>query len=260
MKTDPERSGADSVWGRRPLAESGDLRLDTGPLRLTLRRRADELWHAAERGAADPQSGVDPETWERWAGSDVSVVRVVPTLPDRPLVVAPEVPFHLTPGTRVRVYARIPVWVRVSFEHSPETPLFEIPTVVLSDTWWGDFVSGELAYWLPITARRGVSGDLFRPHLAMCPLELQNVSDRTLPVERLAVRVVHLSLFRDGDRLWANETHVRYEDEPDGSRIDPGEGPPAEAPNASLLTGPREPVARGLRALTLGRLKDVVGL
>ncbi|MDX1577324.1 MAG: hypothetical protein R3266_02525, partial [Gemmatimonadota bacterium] len=132
------------VWGARTLDADQDLRLDLGPLALTLRAREDELWVAAEREADGSREPRPENGWERWAGSGASRVRLLPTLPDRPLVVAPEVPFHLAPGSRVRIYVRIPVWVTVRFEATPDAILFETPTAVLSDTWWGDFVSGEL--------------------------------------------------------------------------------------------------------------------
>ena len=50
-----------------------------------------------------------------------------------------------------------------------------------------------------------------------------------LHVDRIALRVAHLSLYRDGDRLWADTTRVRYLGEDAGSRIDMSGKAPEEA-------------------------------
>ncbi len=279
-------AGEATTYPWRPLSladgESAEARF--GPLELRLRRAQGELWVASRRdegwstavtkggpsptGEAEPGRGggleeTEPETleWTRWAAAGESVpVRLAPALADRPVVVAPETSFHLTPGTTARIYVRIPLWVRVSIPSGSEATLMEVPTIIMSDTWWGDFASGELAYWLPTTARRRVTDDLFGPHLVMCPLELVNESDEVLSVEKLAVRVVHMSIYRDGPKLWGSETSVCFESHDEGSRIDLEDGPPREAPKAELMTPPRERPERGFRARTFGRFKDIAGM
>lgn len=271
-------------WRPLSLAEGESAETRFGPLELRFRRTQGELWVASRRdetwasavtkGGPSPTGEAEAGRWEafgnseaeslewmRWAAAGDSVqVRLAPALADRPIVVAPETAFHLTPGATARIYVRIPLWVRVSIDSGSEATLLEVPAIVMSDTWWGDFASGELAYWLPTTARRGVTDDLFGPHLVMCPLELANDSDEVLSVEKLAIRVVHMAIFRDGPKLWGSETLVRYESHDEGSRIDLEDEPPREAPGAELMTPPRERPERGLRARTFGRFKDLAGM
>ncbi len=281
------RGAVKDPWEPRSIAEGESADIRFGPLELRLRRVQGELWLASRRdagwGTAASKGGPDatgeagagggkrlgeadgpePETldWTRWAAPGDSVgVRLAPSLADRPVVVAPETPFHLTPGATARIYVRIPLWVRVSIDSGSLATLLEVPVIVMSDTWWGDFSSGELAYWLPTTARRRVTDDLFGPHLVMCPLELVNESAEVLAVEKLAVRVLHMSIYSDGPRLWGSETRVRYESDEEGSRIDLEDEPPREAPKARLITPPRERPERGFRARTFGRFKDLAGM
>jgi hypothetical protein len=251
-----DQSGAGSpVWGTHQIEEGADLRLEIGPLALKLRRMSGELW-VSGAPAGDAAEGA----WTRWAAPPEFEVAVLPTLPDRPAVVAPEVPFHLPPGARARIYVRIPLWARIAFADRPEVTLTEMPSIAMSDTWWGDLVEGELAFWLPTRARRSVESDLPTTHLVRCPLELQNDSEDVLAVEKLAVRVMHMTIYRSSSGLWANETRARYEREGEGSRIDMGDGPPPEAGDSSPIMLPREKPERGLRALTFGRLKQAAGL
>lgn len=253
-------------WRIHDLPEGGEARLRAGPLHLRLVRSSGEYWlaHArideTEEPEESPLSGDDVD-WHRWAvPGDATGVRLVPVFPDRPLVVEPEDAFHLVRGARVRVYVRVPLWVRLELTGGEGARLTEVPTVVLSDTWFGDFMEGELCYFLPTTARRELRPEHFQEHLAVCPLQLANSSDEELTVEKLALRVPHLTLFRRGTELWADETRVRYQGEETGSDIRMAHAAPKEAPDATLLSPPRTPTDLGFRARTFSRLKSLSGL
>jgi hypothetical protein len=184
-----------------------------------------------------------------------------PVFPDRPLVVQPEHPFTLLRGVEARVFARVPVWVRLeAAEASGETTLLmEIPTTSLSETWWGTFTEGELAYWLPTAARRHVTADLFEPHRIMSALQLENRSGDDLVVEKLMLRTEHLSIFGREEELWAEEVKVHYQGVEEGSSILMDDEPPAEARGARLMSPPRVQ-SRSFQARTFARLKALSGL
>jgi len=264
-----EREGpvAGDPWGVHELPEGADRALRVGPLHLRLVRSSGEIWlaHARELPNREPDDAPalsDAEAeWARWAVPGESTgVRLVPAFPDRPLVVTPEDSFHLVQGARARVYVRVPLWVRVELHGRAATRLTEIPSVILSDTWFGDFMEGELCYFQPTTARREVRPEHFDDHLAVCPILLSNRSEDPLAVEKLALRVAHLSVFRRGPELWADETRVRYRGDEAGSEVRTAHSPPSEAPDATLLTPPRTPADRGFRARTFSRLKGLSGL
>lgn len=278
--SDPPPSELSSPWGRHPLPSDTPSTFRFGPLLLRARSLADEIWldhrpgdwTRAKRSRAnqgDGGRGDGEEEWVRWPvpeGADG--LRFTPLLPPRPVVAEPEFPFRLLPRARARVFVRVPLWVRVDATAGEEAggtgtdrKLTEVPSIVLSDTWWGDYSEGELCYWLQTTARRRVPPEVFGPHLAVCPVELKNRSDEELPVEKIVLRVAHLSLFADEGRLWADETRVRYRGPDEGSDVDVSGGRPAEAPDAVKVVEPREhPPARGIRAFTVGRLKTLPGL
>ena len=267
----------EAPWGEHGLPEGDEtLTLRVGPLRLRLRARDDELWmahepgiggrfseqKAREVGAGGRRSRSEENEWTRWplARRPERVV-LTPVFPDRTVVAEPEVPLRLAPGTRVRVFVRVPLWAQLATAGDGGVVLAEVPTVVLSDTWSGSVTEGELCYWLGTTARRSVTSDVFAPHLAVCPLQLVNRSEDDLPVERLSLRVAHLSVFAHGDRLWSDETRVRFRGVDEGSELEVSGRRPEEAPDAVRVSTAREgPPPGGLRVLGFDRLKGLAGL
>lgn len=266
-------------WGRVALSPGETLPIRIGPLLVELRAEPGEVWlkHRREEearpgrepggsrgepvdsGGGPVDSGADPSEWTRWAVGDreIGEVELRPTLPDRPVVVEPEQAFHLLPGARARIYVRVPVRVAVVAPSVAPRPLTELPTQQLSDTWWGDFLSGELCYYLPISARRRVEEEHFLPHTAVAPLDLRNRADEDLTVEKLALRVTHLGLFQADAGLWTDETRVRYRGEILGSDLDMAGRAPKEAGSAQGVAAPRTPLARGFRARTFARLRGL---
>lgn len=251
-------------WGDHPAPSEGETsQIVIGPLTLWFRRVKNELWmtlHRSDNGSSDPTPPPDVE-WGRWALGDIPVtIRLRPVLPDRLLVVKPDLTFTLLKRARARVYARVPVWVHVSTvdRRNEVNHLTDVPTVVLSDTWWGDFNEGELAYWLPTKARRELQDAHFESHMAIAVLQLTNQSQDDLPVEKLALRVEHLSIFETEGRLWAEEVKVDYRGESEGSDIRMDDNPPEEATGAREIS-PARAQTRGFRARTFTRLKALSG-
>ena len=240
-------------WGDLALAPGRSETLDYGTLRLMVERTEREVWLHIGRASGDDGEG---EAVRRWAIPEAARLSVRPAAPDRLVVVSQEHPFHLPSHAEARVYVRIPLFVRVvaSWPGSSELVIADVPSIVLSDTWWGTFTEGELAYWLTTTARAEVSDDVFLPHVAMCPFRFANRSEEALPVERFAVRVPHLTIFADGARMWTDEVRVRYAAAAEGSEIGFGGRPPAESPNAERVAAPRIPTRRRFHARTFGRL------
>lgn len=244
------------IWGEVDLASDEPVEVTVGALRLCVQRRGGEIWLLTERD--DRVRDTDGE-WQRWAVPEDAVVRLRPALPERLLVVSHELPFHLPGHGEADVYVRIPLFVQVVVSGADMTELLVLdePSLVLSDTWWGTVAEGELAYWLETKARAETSPELFVPHIAMCPIHLENGSDHPLPVDRFAVRAMHLSLFEHEGRVWTDEVRVRYLAAAEGSEIRFGGEPPEEDPSGTRLAEPRVAIRRGLQARTFNRLRSL---
>ena len=241
-------------WGGYPFPGKDPLTCRIGPLTIWCRSVAEELWLAFLYVDPDQEAPVQetvPEelTWSRWALQErYDTIRLTPVFPDRPVVVKPEHPFYLgTEGGRATIYVRVPLTVSVELSH-PVRPvvLTEIPTVILSDTWFGTFTHGELCYWISTGARRTLESDPLRPHQAVCPIRLKNDSREDLKVEKLCLHVDHLSLFDYQGQLMADETKISYRGVDDITQIDvSGEAP---VTGAGLVTPPRTPQKQSFNA------------
>lgn len=262
--------GLDAPWGIHELSSGESTSVEIGPLTLWARSRAGEIWLAHASGdwaTADREPPREPpsdeEGWVRWPVPEGTAgLRLSPVFPPRPLVVKPELSFRLLPRSGARIYVRVPLWARVEATGSREdVTLTEVPSVVLSDTWWGEFTEGELCYWLPTSARRDVGRDVFAPHQAVCPLDLSNRSENELEVEKIALRVAHLSIFRGEQGFWSDVTRVRYRGESEGSDIDvSGKSPGEAAEGTRRVVAPRTPLSRSFRGRTFSRLRTLSGL
>lgn len=252
-----------SPWGLRSVRAGTVSHVRVGPRVIWLTIRHGEIWLAHKEAGDVPVSGEPPEDapWSRWAtpnGEEEVLLR--PAFPDRSVVLSPERPFTLLPGALVRIFVRVPFWIRVELPVATGKSLLllELPSAAMSDTWWGDFHDGELAYWLPISARRAMTPELFEPQLGVCPLVLENLSDTDLSVDKLAFRMTNLSIFAKGSELWADESRVQFQGDEDGSHVHITGHPAEEAADAVLVAGPRAPIIRGLKARTFARINRAI--
>jgi len=260
------RKGPPDLWGSRPVPAEGETqRLDIGPLILWLRAEDGELWitHTRAAGAVEPEdSRLSDAEWRRWAlPEEQRYLHLSPVFPDRPLVVKPEHAFTLLRRARARFYLRVPAWVRVEVMDRPggrRVFLTEIPTAQLSETWWGDVREGELAYWLTTTGRRQLAPELFDTHLVITAVQLDNLSEDDLQVERLSLRVEHLSIYEKDGWLWAEEVRVEYHGEDEGTEIYMDDVPPPEAAGAREIS-PARVQGRSFKARTFARLRALSG-
>jgi hypothetical protein len=273
-KGSPLPPSLSAPWGRHDIPPDSTLPLRLGPRDLWFRAQSGEVWIAhgdapqpKTRRSEAPLAPEPPQDveWSRWAtpGGEREV-ELRPALPDRAVVLKPERSFRLLPRAEARVYVRVPLWLRIELptaEGSDALLLESIPSLAMSDTWWGSFTEGELTYWLPTTARREMRPELHVPHVAVCALQMLNRSGSELEVENLAFRVAHLSLFVDGNgHFWGDETRVTYQGEAEGSQINMSGKPPPDAGDARLVASPRSPVQKGFRARTFQRLMTLPGL
>ena len=199
--------------------------------------------------------------WSRWAlKNNHPKIQLNPVFPDRSVVVKPESSFRIKINAQARIYVRVPIWLQINLIKQKPIHLIDIPTVILSNTWFGTFFEGELCYWISSGVRQQVEPDLTRPYSAVCPIQLINKSEEDLLVEKICLRVHNLSLFFDNVQLWSDEIKILYKGRNDISQIKATGTPPHESPMAVLLTAPRRPVKKSITAKTFASLKDLPGL
>lgn len=219
-----------------------------GPLRIWIKRTKDEWSFGLERGDAAMRDccyvpgDVVPEkvNWTSYSlAGDYREFEVEPLVPERPVVIRPHHPVILPPGQAARFYARVPVVVRFhaisSDKGTPKIPMFTAPTVILSDTWFGDTMEGLLCHALRTDASRSPEALDAGPHHLVCPVTLRNRSNEDLPFERLCLRLEHVDIYADTGHLWSSEICVTHQGKGQPSQIDYQTGTPSYAKNLPQL-------------------------
>jgi len=248
---------ADEWWSELAPEEGQGASWRIGPLTLRVIRLKAE-WRVAWRvqdEEAEPTMEVDvpvEELDDRWTirrygfSTTTPSCRLAPALSDRTIVSRPAIPFVVPPGQSINLLVSTPLWLRVEVEGAA---IQELPTLRLSDTWFGASTrEGQLCY-AARTHLRTVHDPVELPGWrALTPVRVSNRAADPLVVERLALPVPRLSIYRDGDSFWTSA--VTLERPPEGEEearviVEPG----APTPGAARLGEPRSvsdenPVAR----------------
>jgi hypothetical protein len=246
-------------WGDILLADRQTKYISIGDLHLWLKSRNGEVWIAHGYGhevkrEGDKSSPPNNITWGRWANNrDTSRVRILPVFPDKPLIIHSEYPLKVSPGTRIQIYSRIPVWVRISLTKD-DYQVIELPTVKLSRTWFGTPVEGELCYHATTKARRDLAHVDKKQYLVSCPIMIHNKSREELDFEHFCFRVERLSMYDYKSELWADETQIVYHGADLNSDVIMTGKLPKGIDKKNLLSKPRKRIQKSFATRTFKRI------
>lgn len=227
--------------------------------------RVENEWHALSMpdGAGRDEAAFVERTekprssqWRHYLHTQDVPVQPSPVLPDRPVVVRPDRALTLLPGETAQFFVEVPVWFRLSCADARTTRIFEEPICGLSQTWFGDPITGELCYGLATRLHQGLDSIAPSAHLAVCPLSIANESEADLAFEKICMHVENLSVFRGPDRLWANRLNVVVRGPEQATQIEIVREPPGAGQGLVLAAAAREPAAGWSIRRTFGMLKS----
>src|SRR6056297_655309 len=185
--------------------------------------------------------------WDWYAGGSIQEITMLPAMPNRPLVLKPQIRRHIQPGCKTQLLFFIPVWLLFYSGHGDEqNKLCELPSEVLSSTWFGEMQNGELCYALERDLLESRPAVALSPHSAVCTLNIHNASNSLLDFQRMAVHVEHLSLFSDGHSLYTNEVNVKFVGVDKISQVKYTARGPKWSGGLTKLKGPREHPTKSL--------------
>ena len=249
----------ESIWGNHSLADGQIKKVSTGDLHLWLKYQNEEVWIAAayESELSDNKDSEGPPAdveWGRWAiNAKGNELQLTPVFSDLPLIIRSEYELKVSPGTKIQIFSRIPVWVRISPAKS-ETVLIELPTVKLSRTWFGTPVEGELCYHATTKARRDLSHVDKKPFVVSCPILIHNKSNEILNFEQFCFRVERLSMYEYEDDFWADETQIIYHGADMNSDVIMTGKLPQGIDKKKLISKPRKQIQKSLATRTFKRI------
>jgi len=258
------------LWEPVTLKENVLYQGDFSTLTVWLKRSGED-WYLAYRKAdretapsalREIKGGRIPKdlSFSRWVvGSEPSTVRCIPAMPDRSVVVRPAVPLKVPADRDALFFTSIPVWVRMRAGFPEGITLCELPSLTLSNTWFGEPTAGELCYALRTRAVRTLEEIEIRACSAVCPITVRNRAPKELTFERLCVRVEHLSVYQGPDRLWTNELEVRFQGEEHSSQITIGREAPGIAEGLTKVCDARQPAEKTLLKQSFSVLRSLTG-
>lgn len=249
------------LWQPVDLADGETVRRTFGPIALELSRHAFE-WRVMGEEVEEPVAYVGPKRMAREfepvrlaAGVTAPELRVAPALADRGVVARPEAPIYILAGESVELFVSTPVWVQLHAGDAKRV-LYELPTVQLADTWFGEVTGdGELCYASRTGARTTLEPVLLQPARALTVIELTNRGDAHLLLERLKLPVPYLSLYlAEDDSLWTERLEVTSESGSDRVEVSLGNGSPEQAGATTRVADPRTRAPRRSFVRALGAL------
>lgn len=215
-----------------------------------------------DNSVSEAESPPDELNWRRFIVSpDFTRVAVRSVLPDRPLVARPADPVSLPPGHHTTFFVSIPVWFRVEALHPGGETLFlqDIPSLVLSKSWFGQPDSGEPCYALKTRARHKLADLTDSLNRAVCFIKLVNHSAEMLQIERLCLRVPNLALYlAENGLLWCGDVRIDFSGSNNPMTVKHGKEPPAHAADPRLTSLPHSPEERTFREKLSGHVKSFV--
>jgi hypothetical protein len=234
-------------------------------------KRSGEDWYLASR-KADKETACSalreikgkriPKdlNFSRWVvGRDLSTLQFIPAMPDRSIVVRPALPLKVPADRDALFFTSIPVWIRVTAGSAEGITLCELPSLTLSNTWFGEPTAGELCYALRTRAVRTLEEIETRAYAAVCPITVRNRAPKELNFERLCLRVEHLSVYQSPDRLWTNELEVRFQGEEQSSQVTIGREAPGFAEIPAKLCDARQPAEKTILKQSFSVLRSLTG-
>lgn len=209
-------------WLPQTLTANQCWRCSVGPLSVYLEHRQEDWFLAweTENEVIEPQR-ITSEAWQRLPEELIpsryvfrkapSEFCLKPRLLDRPLVVKTHQPVKVPPGENITFYISSPVFVVVELLN-PATFLEELPTVRLSDTWFGPSTrEGELCYAATTHARNSREEVQRRSHRAITPVTIRNRSEQMLSIEKLSIPLPFLAVYGlDDGSLWTDPVTLEH--------------------------------------------------
>lgn len=247
------------IFGKIDLQEDQAHYMSLGNLHVWIKYQGEEIWIAHGfkneiKGDLKEESPPDDIEWSRWANKTVpDKIQILPVFPDLPLIVNSEFKLRISPDTKIQIFTRIPVWIRISVAKN-DYQLIELPTIKLSRTWFGSTVEGELCYHATTKARRDLSHVDKKPYLVSCPILISNKSDDELDFENFCFRVERMSMYKDQEELWADETQIIYHGTDHNSDVIMTGKLPEGIEKKQLLSKPRKQIQKSLATRTFKRI------
>ncbi len=253
LTTQGVTDGTEHWWGTFRVREGAAACWRIGPLRLHVdHQRREWIVIRGQGPSTDRERSVETEACVRAADPDELVTRyaagdgvesitITPILPDRAVVTRPQTAITVPARGSVSVMVGSPLWLRIE-EAGVNRLLEELPAIAPRLTWFGPNTRvGELCYASRTFGRLRLEDLSVLPHRVVTAIKIINHAEQALTLERLKLPVRRLSLFATpGADFWTEPVVLERREGRELAELRVSSGPPGEAPDAKLVSGPRD--------------------
>jgi len=135
---------------------------------------------------------------------------ITPALQNKPLVFKGN-KMLIAPHQRLTFFVRIPLVLQIYFSKiQNENLLKEIPSSILSDTWFGEPDNGVAAFALGSEYQLSFSETEVTDVEAICPVTVYNNWEQQLEIQRLIIKADNLTLYRNGSKIVSSVVKLEY--------------------------------------------------
>jgi len=202
-----------------------------------LLKHIDKGWYINVTDNPDSSIAEDGEFYQ--TGSSNSLV-FSPALQDKPLVFKSN-KMSILPEQSLTFFVKIPLVLQVYYSRKKDENLIrEIQSKELSNTWFGEVDKGELAYSIGSEFSLSTEAAGLSAYEAICPVRVYNNSKTMLEIQRLILRVNHLSLYKNRDNLITDLIKIEYKSKESVSSAEYTYSKSIHGEKETVVTKPRE--------------------
>lgn len=235
------------LWDDLTLEERATYRWRVGKLELYIKVKGKDLYigHSYSEQKREPEVAVESSAplemkWLRFILPDHQrTVRLRPALPDRPVIAEAGETIRILSKQKTHFFIPIPFWIRLYLVGGKEQLFYEVPTLKLSNTWFGPPESGALCYASSVDFYNELQSALSE-ECAVIPLSINNSSNSFFDLKKAAVYGNYLNIYRGEKGLLTNVETINYFSD-DRVTFELGSKKPSMEEDVELFIKAREP-------------------
>ena len=155
-------------------------------------------------------TSADNEQGEYHQTGKSNTLLIQPALPEKPIVFKGS-RLNVAPKQKLTFFLKVPLKVQVYFSKSqPENLMKEIAVKRLSDTWFGETDSGEVAFALGSEYFLNIKEIKPSEFEAICPVTIFNNSPALFEIERLIIRVDNMALYQSEGKMVTSVVEIEF--------------------------------------------------
>ncbi len=235
-------------WSKIPEEIPEILLINYGISEICILKKADSLYTALktstdgrEKFSLNDKISEDASTsfnLEMLGLKNMGKSSLCPVFPDRPLILMFDFPFTLNPDTDISFLCSLPVAPAI-VKQNPKGILKEFSTWKLSNTWSGDFESGDLCFSYNTVFHDRKDLENLKPDKAAILIHFSNKSSEAFRFYKIFLNTPSLKIFQNGRYLSSNKVDVTVSGPEQLLQYNYHDTPGREIEFDNLLTSPR---------------------